>query len=102
MLLIDEAFISLFKFWRDEQIQQGMRFRDQLFRSVSCFDATQREQMFALSSCLVQAGQEVVVTTANARYTIWVCLTPPQRSQDCSTQSTMALNWNRLTQSVSA
>lgn len=112
MLLISETFISPFKFWEAGQIHKGMRFRNQLFRSAGCFDTAQRQQVFDISSSFVQAGQEVVITTTRSHYTIWVCLISPKQASpqpaspqplsNCSTQSTMALNWNRLTRSISA
>lgn len=77
MLLISETFIAPFKFWRDGQVQQGMRFRSRLFRHVGCFDAVQRQQMFDLASSFVQDGQEIVITTARSHYNIWICLTAP-------------------------
>jgi hypothetical protein len=73
-LLINEQFVFQFKYWRDGQIRVGMRFRSNLFESVSQFKHNQRPQAFELAWQLDQGGKEVVVTASPTQYTVWVNL----------------------------
>ncbi len=73
-LLINEQFVFQFKYWRDGRIRIGMRFRSNLFESVSQFKPNQRPQAFELAWQLDQAGKEVVVTASPTQYTVWVNL----------------------------
>jgi hypothetical protein len=74
-LLINEEFISQFKFWLDGQVQQGMTFRDDLFGYVAEFKNSQRHEAFDLTWKLSQEnGQQVVVTATRSHYRIWLNL----------------------------
>ncbi|MBW4464080.1 MAG: hypothetical protein KME07_01400 [Pegethrix bostrychoides GSE-TBD4-15B] len=73
-LLINEQFVSQFKYWQAGQIRTGMRFRNNLFEHVAQFKANQRPQAFELAWKLTQAGQEAIVTASTAQYTVWVSL----------------------------
>lgn len=70
-LLINEQFVSQFKYWQEGQMRTGMRFRNNLFESIVVFDCRQRVQVFDLVERLAEAGQEVVVTAAPTQYTVW-------------------------------
>jgi uncharacterized membrane protein YhfC len=74
MLLINEALVAQFKFWRDGQVQQGMRFRNRLFCQVRSFDRNDREQVFNFSHRLAHAGVEAMITATTSQYTLWVSL----------------------------
>jgi hypothetical protein len=73
-LLINEQFVSQFKYWRSGQVRTGMRFRNNLFECVSQFKQNQRPQAFELAWQLTQAGKESIVTTSTSQYTVWVNL----------------------------
>lgn len=79
-LLINEQFVSQFKYWRDGQIRVGMRFRNNLFESVCQFKPNQRPQAFELAWQLDQSGKEVVVTASPTQYTVWVNLKAADKS----------------------
>lgn len=93
-LLINEMLVSQFKFWRDDQVQTGMRFRNKLFRYVCSFDLQQRQQAFALSYSLAQQGPEVIMTVARSQYTVWVSLHGSQGSAAPLHQSSP--QWHRI------
>ncbi|NJR61927.1 MAG: hypothetical protein HC769_25725 [Cyanobacteria bacterium CRU_2_1] len=74
MLLINEALVSPFKFWSTGQIQQGMRFRNELFRYIAKFERTHRQQAFDLAWIHSQNDASVVVTVTQLHYTVWESL----------------------------
>lgn len=78
-LLIDEQFVSHFKYWREGQIRTGMRFRNHLFECASKFNQHQRYQAFDLALRLTQAAKESIVTVSSSQcmvshYTVWINL----------------------------
>jgi phosphoserine phosphatase len=75
ILLINEELVSRFNFWRNAQVQQGMRYGSELFRLASRFSNHQRQQAFELAQKLSWEGAKQVVVTATAKhYTVWVSL----------------------------
>lgn len=73
-LLINEQFVTQFKYWRAGQVRTGMRFRNNLFEYVSRFKQHQRPQAFELAWQLTQAGKESIVTASTSQYTVWINL----------------------------
>lgn len=73
-LLINEQFVSQFKYWREGHIQSGMRFRNGLFEHAAAFGHHQRHQAFDLAERLAGLGKEVIITASPNRYMIWVNL----------------------------
>jgi hypothetical protein len=73
-LLINEQFVSQFRYWREGQLRTGMRFRCNLFEYVTKFSSRQRAQVFDFVERLSGTGKEVVVTASPSHYTIWVNL----------------------------
>lgn len=76
-LLIAEGLVTQFNFWMNDQMQQGMRFRDELYRHAARFDRQHRYQAFEAASYLMLEGTEAIVTAGKDHYTIWVCLRSP-------------------------
>lgn len=74
MLFINEALVSPFKFWRNGQVQQGMRFGDRLFCHVRSFERDARAQVFDMSHQYAYAGVEAMITATPSQYTLWVSL----------------------------
>jgi hypothetical protein len=74
MLLINEALVSQFKFWRDGEVRRGMWFRHQLFGYVRSFDRGDRQQAFDFSARLSDAGVDAMLTVSASQYTLWVSL----------------------------
>lgn len=73
-LLINEQIVSQFKYWREGQMQKGMRFRSNLFEHVALFNYRQRQQVFELAERLTESGKQVVVTASPTQYIVWVNL----------------------------
>ncbi|MCU0524834.1 MAG: hypothetical protein MUF72_08425 [Elainella sp. Prado103] len=94
-LLINEQFVSQFKFWQDGQIRSGMRFRKDLFECISQFNQHQRHQAFDLAWRLSLAGREVVVTVSPTQYTVWGNLRVSTPSP--SLESVLSTNISNLT-----
>ena len=79
-LLINEQFVSQFKYWSSGQVRTGMRFRSSLFEYVSQFKPHQRPQAFERAWELTQTGREAIVTASATQYTVWVNLRGSDRS----------------------
>ncbi|HEY9907117.1 MAG TPA: hypothetical protein V6D18_05850 [Thermosynechococcaceae cyanobacterium] len=91
-LLINEKLIAQFKFWLDGQVQQGMRFRNELFGCAAGFQSSQRHEAFDLAWRLSQRpGQQVVVTTSNFHYTVWVSLRSSESQKTRTANQQLAL-----------
>jgi hypothetical protein len=73
-LLINEQFVSQFKYWREGHVWTGMRFRSDLFEYISKFTHQQRHQAFDLAWKLAQSGKEAIITATPNHYTVWVNL----------------------------
>lgn len=73
-LLINEQFVSPFKYWQEGKVQTGMRFRNDLFKHINAFSHRQRHQAFDLAESLVEAGKEVVITASSLQYIVWANL----------------------------
>lgn len=73
-LLIDEQFVSQFKYWREGQVRSGMRFRNDLFEYISQFDYFQRNRAFDLAWHIAQTGRETIVTASQNQYRVWINL----------------------------
>lgn len=92
-LVVKEELVNLFKFWFQETIQDGMLFRDELFRHLQSFNFVQRHRAYEIGYQLAEKGFKVVITcsgdtgitTANRdhssqsqiRYRVWVSLREP-------------------------
>lgn len=93
-LLINEQFVSQFKFWREGQIRTGMRFRRDLFECISKFNQHQRYQAFDLAWRLSITGREVVVTVSPTQYTVWSNLRIPESEEQPENQFKSVLTSN--------
>jgi hypothetical protein len=91
-LLINEEFISQFKFWLDGHVQQGMSFRNDLFGYVAEFKNSQRHEAFDLTWKLSQQkGQQVVVTATHSHYKVWLNLRSTTESIPLDSDAQMPL-----------
>lgn len=78
-LLINEDLVSPFKFWRDNQVQQGMMYRSELFYCASKFKNHQRQQAFDFAWMLSCKGaKQVIITVTRTYYTVWIGLRAPE------------------------
>lgn len=72
--LFSENQVSLFKFWFDGDIREGLCHRGELFRHSCTVASSQASQVYALGQRLVCEGVEVVITCSNDRYRLWTNL----------------------------
>lgn len=78
-LLINEKLVSLFNFWADGKLQNGMRCSNELFRQVRTFAFDQRQRVYSLGWALAERGIQVVITWSHRGYGLWICLRTPQK-----------------------
>ncbi|WP_216351429.1 hypothetical protein [Leptolyngbya sp. 'hensonii'] len=76
-LLVDEEDIFIFKFWLDNNIQDGMLYRNELFRRLREYDIAQRPQVYHLGCKLSQKALIVLSFTEN-KCSLWASLRDPE------------------------
>lgn len=86
-LVINEKLVSLFKFWRDGQIHDGMGCRNEIFSCLRSADLRKRQQIYDLGWALAQEGVQVVITVSDAKYTLWSSLRCLGQSMELLEQS---------------
>ena len=69
--VISEHLIQRFKFWANGNIQEGMRQGHELYRYVTAFPLSSRQQAYALGINLKQVGQHIIITCSDQEYVIW-------------------------------
>lgn len=79
--LISEHLVSLFKFWMDGRVQDGMRCNSGLFHLHQAFDSDRREQVFALAWAFSEHNIPVVITSSGLEYKLWISLRSREQSQ---------------------
>lgn len=95
-LLINEQFVSQFKYWREEQLRTEMRFRNHLFEHIDAFAYHQRHQVFELAEQLAESGKGVIVTVSPNQYTIWVNLRTVANSSSFNRRSPEPIQITRI------
>ena len=88
-LLINEKLVTLFKFWQDGGIQDGMRCGQELFCQVSKFGRNARNKAFEQACQLSQRGSKVVITAGSSDYTVWLSLRSPDASDVLASENAM-------------
>lgn len=73
-LVIHEQQVTLFKFWFDGTLCDGLRFRNELFRRIYQLDECYRDRVYALSYALTERNIPVIILYSNRAYTVWVNL----------------------------
>ncbi|MDX2097473.1 MAG: hypothetical protein SFW36_06820 [Leptolyngbyaceae cyanobacterium bins.59] len=73
-ILLNEQFVHFFKFYLNQQLQQGMRYRTELYCLVSEFDRTDRNKAYQRACELAEQGISVVMTASHFKYAIWKSL----------------------------
>ncbi len=70
-ILVTEQFIKMFKFWEDG-LQDGMMFKDELFRHYQDFGQHEQNAAFELANSITNQYQiQVVITNHTNGYRIW-------------------------------
>jgi protein tyrosine phosphatase len=76
-IVINESLVSTFKYWLNDHIEEGMRYRNELFRRSARFKKDRRQNAFDFSWELSQKGVNVVITVSDYQYTVWADLRSP-------------------------
>lgn len=71
---LSEGQASLFKFWLDGDIREGLSYDGELFCHSYTFTKQETDKIYTLGHNLMQEGVEVVVTSAGDRYRLWTSL----------------------------
>lgn len=69
--IIGQDCVSLFNYYRDDAIQQGMSFDGHLFRKLKDFPTAQRGQALEYALKLGSDGQVVITFDYQNTYTVW-------------------------------
>lgn len=72
-LVVREDLVNCFKYW-DEEIQEGMSFKGELYTRFRSFSAANRLDAYGLAYEQIESDKTVCVTVSETRYVIWVCL----------------------------
>lgn len=95
--VLTEKIVSLFNFYLNGKIQQGMRYGFDLYQLAFEFQPNDRLKAYQHANELMQDGLQVVVTAATNRYVVWVSLRSPLSEQNSApVQSEFPANWERL------
>ena len=73
-LLLSHQLVHPFKFWHNNQLQEGIRFGKELYCFVADFAANARQEAFSLAVTLAEQGTPVCITCMGAKYKVWVNL----------------------------
>ena len=85
LVVTEQQSSSYFKFWYNEGMHEGMRYRNELFRHFRTFSAYRRNHAYSLGCALAQQGVQAVITClsdretapADQRYVLWISLRSP-------------------------
>lgn len=73
-ILVTEQLIQPFKFWEDG-VQEGMTFKNELFRHYQDFNSQERYEAFELADSIANRQKiQVVITNHPQGYRLWFSL----------------------------
>jgi hypothetical protein len=76
-LVLQEASLSIFRFYREGSIRSGMRYEHELYGEIRRFDSTHRLQAYQFAWAMLEYQVPLLMTVAPSYYTIWVSLRSP-------------------------
>lgn len=76
-LVFSEQRVSLFKFYRDQSIRDGMLYRNELYQSVREFGIRDRLKAYQFACEQFEQGIPNLITVSEHRYVVWVNLRGP-------------------------
>lgn len=71
---LSEDKVSIFKYWNNDSIQEGMNYKGQLYALVRSYPAEYQLDACELGCDLAAKGIEVCLTCSLARYGVWMNL----------------------------
>lgn len=75
--LLQESAISVFRFFYNNQVREGLHYDSTLYAAVCQFDVAYRLQAYQIAWALSEAKVPLVVTLSPARFVIWINLQSP-------------------------
>lgn len=78
--VLNERQVHLFKFYRDEEVNQGMRHSRNLYRLVDRMGSHDRLKAYEMAMTLTDLGYPAIITVSN-HYCIWVPITAQTGTQ---------------------
>ena len=92
LVVTEQQSSSYFKFWHNNGMHDGMRYRNELFRHFKTFSAQRRSHAYSLGCALAQQGIQAVITCVSDRHTaptdqryiLWISLRSPWPEQEPS------------------
>jgi len=76
-LVIKETTLFTFKFWLNDQIQEGMNYQQEMFCRLYTLAPQFRAQLYQFGCKLTQNGTLVVISITNKHCSLWVSLRDP-------------------------
>ena len=73
-VIVHETLASLFNFYQEGQIYQGMSCQKRLYKLMSTHTIESRLQAYAVGCELSGRGNQVVITVSPKHYKVWVGL----------------------------
>jgi hypothetical protein len=86
-VVIYETLISLFSFYREGHISQGMSYRRRLYKLMSTYTAEARLQAYTAGCELASQGNQVVITVSPEHYKVWIDLRAQPIAQPSESRS---------------
>jgi len=71
---ISEDKVSIFKYWNNDGIQEGMNYKGQLYALVRSYPAEYQLDACELGCDLADKGMEVCLTSSLTGYRVWINL----------------------------
>lgn len=85
--VIDEGKVFPFKFWFDDQVRDGMSYKNELYCRLGTVERVLRVQFYQYA-CKLSQQESVIVTTTGKTFSIWLSL----RSSTVTAQKL----WNQM------
>ena len=71
---ISEDKVSIFKYWNNDGIQEGMNHKGELYALVRSYPADSQLDACELGGDLAEKGMQVCLTSSPSRYGVWMNL----------------------------
>lgn len=76
-LVVKENSLFTFKFWFNDQIQEGMNYQQEMFCRLCTLAPQCRAQLYQFGCKLTQNGTPVVISITDQHCSLWVSLRDP-------------------------
>lgn len=73
-IVVNDHQISLFNFYHDGLVRQGMSYRGHLFGKAYAFNLEDRTPAFEFANQLAATGAQTVIAVSQREYIVWIRL----------------------------